>query len=129
MDESENIFKAFLRGLMRQIKAMDEALKARDYAEAEKILNNLQEDIQKDIDEYEPFVGAISKKSPAHEELKKVLKEEIEQNVIWQRDERNESPYYMGVDVGIEAARKLRDIEIKFNKRLLSLVESEEKEE
>lgn len=49
MTEEARIFKGYLRGLMRQLKALREALKNKDYAAAEKLLDNLIEDTEKDI--------------------------------------------------------------------------------
>lgn len=49
MTEESRIFKGYLRGLMRQLKTLREALKNKDYVTAEKLLDNLIEDTEKDI--------------------------------------------------------------------------------
>ena len=47
--EENRIFKAYLRLLFRDLKALKAALKAKDYAEAERLLDGLVEDTQKGI--------------------------------------------------------------------------------
>ena len=51
MDEDKIIFKAYLRGLARQLKAMKAALASKDYDQAEKLLDGLIEDTQKGIED------------------------------------------------------------------------------
>lgn len=51
MSEESKIFKGFLRGLLRQLISMKEALKAGDHDNAEKLLDNLIEDTQKGIED------------------------------------------------------------------------------
>lgn len=51
MDEDKIIFKGYLRGLMRQLKSMKAALKAKDYDQAEKLIDGLIEDTQKGIED------------------------------------------------------------------------------
>ena len=48
--EEEMIFKAYSRALLRDLMAQKEALVSKDYAEAEKILDNLIEDTKKGIE-------------------------------------------------------------------------------
>lgn len=45
------VFKGYLRSLMRQLKALQEALKNKDYSTAEKLINELIEDTQKNIED------------------------------------------------------------------------------
>lgn len=49
--EEERIFKAYLRGLFRELKGMQTALKEKDYAEAERRLDGLIEDTQKGVED------------------------------------------------------------------------------
>ena len=49
--EEKKIFKAYLRGLARNLKAMKEALDTGDYDQAEKLLDELIEDTQKGIED------------------------------------------------------------------------------
>lgn len=49
--EEERIFKAYLRGLFRGLKDLKTALKEKDYAEAERRLDDLIEDTQKGIED------------------------------------------------------------------------------
>lgn len=49
--EEERIFKAYLRGLFRGLKDLKTALKEKDYAEAERWLDDLIEDTQKGIED------------------------------------------------------------------------------
>lgn len=50
MDEKK-IFKAYLRGLTRHLKAMKGALASKDYGRAEKLLDKLIDDTQKGIED------------------------------------------------------------------------------
>lgn len=49
--EESRIFKAYLRGLARDLKALKAALKEKDAAAAEKLLDGLIEDTQKGIED------------------------------------------------------------------------------
>lgn len=49
--EEEKIFKAYQRGLLRQLKALKEALKNGDKEKAEKLLDGLIEDTKADIED------------------------------------------------------------------------------
>lgn len=49
--EEKKIFKAYLRGLTRHLKALKAALASKDYAYAEKLLDDLIEDTQKGIED------------------------------------------------------------------------------
>lgn len=49
--EENRIFKAYLRMLCRDLKALKAALKAKDYAEVERLLDGLVEDTQKGIED------------------------------------------------------------------------------
>ena len=49
--EEKKIFKAYSRMLLRDLQGMKEALEAKDYTEAEKMLDNLIEDTQKGIED------------------------------------------------------------------------------
>lgn len=51
MNEDKLIFKGFLRGLLRQLRAMKVALTSKDYDRAEKLLDELIEDTQKGIED------------------------------------------------------------------------------
>lgn len=51
MNEEKIIFKGYLRGLARQLKAVKEAMTARDYEKAEKLIEDLIEDTQKNIED------------------------------------------------------------------------------
>lgn len=51
MIEEMAVFKGYLRSLMRQLKAMKAALQAKDYEKAEKMLDELMEDTQKNIED------------------------------------------------------------------------------
>ena len=51
MNEETRIFKGYLRGLMRQYKALKAALESKDYEQAEKLLDGLIEDTQKGIED------------------------------------------------------------------------------
>lgn len=45
------VFKSYLRRLIRDLKDLKAALKAKDYAKAEKLVDDLIEDTQKDIED------------------------------------------------------------------------------
>ena len=47
--ELENMYKAYLRGLLRQLERLNSAMGNKDYAEAEKLLAELIEDTKSDI--------------------------------------------------------------------------------
>lgn len=49
--EEEKIFKAYQRGLLRQLKALKEALENGDSETAEKLLDRLIEDTKADIED------------------------------------------------------------------------------
>ena len=49
--EQELIFKAYLRSLARQYKAIQAAIEAHDYQRAEALLNELIEDTRKGIED------------------------------------------------------------------------------
>ena len=49
--EEKMIFKAYLRGLARHLKAMKAALASKDYDQAEKLLDDLIEDTKKGIED------------------------------------------------------------------------------
>lgn len=49
MNEEAKIFKAYQRGLLRQLVTLETALKTEDYEEAEKLLNRLIEDTKEDM--------------------------------------------------------------------------------
>lgn len=51
MNEEANIFKAYQRGLLRQLVALNAALKSKDYEKAEKLLDGLIEDTKADIED------------------------------------------------------------------------------
>ena len=51
MDEENVIFKGYLRALMRQLSRQKEAMQAKDYEKAEKLLDELIEDTQKGIED------------------------------------------------------------------------------
>jgi len=50
--ENEKIFKAFSRMLLRDLKDIKEALQTKDYDKAEKMIDVLIEDTQKDIENW-----------------------------------------------------------------------------
>jgi hypothetical protein len=50
-DEQMAVFKAYLRNLMRQLKALQKALESNDNENAQKILNELIEDTQNSIED------------------------------------------------------------------------------
>lgn len=50
MIEETAIFKSYLRSLMRQLKALKEALHTKDYEKTERLLEALIDDTQKDIE-------------------------------------------------------------------------------
>lgn len=45
------VFKSYLRRLIRDLKDLKAALKAKDYDKAEKLIDDLIEDTQKDIED------------------------------------------------------------------------------
>ena len=45
------VFKSYLRRLIRDLKDLREALKSKDYEKAEKLIDDLIEDTQKDIED------------------------------------------------------------------------------
>lgn len=45
------VFKSYLRKLIRDLKDVKEALKAKDYEEAERLVDILLEDTQNDIED------------------------------------------------------------------------------
>lgn len=49
--EEMAVFKSYLRRLMRDLKDLREALKNKDYEKAEKLIDDLIEDTQKDIED------------------------------------------------------------------------------
>lgn len=51
MAEETRIFKSFLRGLLRHLNALKEALSNEDYEKAETLLDNLIEDTKKGIED------------------------------------------------------------------------------
>lgn len=51
VNEEELIFKAYQRGLLRQLNKQKEAMTGRDYEAAEKLLDDLIADTKADIEE------------------------------------------------------------------------------
>jgi hypothetical protein len=51
MVEEMAVFKGYLRSLMRQLKALKEAINSKDYGRAEKLIDELIEDTQKNIED------------------------------------------------------------------------------
>lgn len=51
MKEETAVFKGYLRSLMRQLKALKEALHKKDYEQAERLVDELMEDTQKNIED------------------------------------------------------------------------------
>lgn len=51
MIEEMAVFKGYLRSLMRQLKALKEALESKDYEKAEKLVSELIEDTQNNIED------------------------------------------------------------------------------
>lgn len=45
------VFKGYLRSLMRQLKALKEAMVAKDFDKAERLLDELIDDTQKNIED------------------------------------------------------------------------------
>jgi len=45
------VFKGYLRSLMRQLKALKEAMVAKDFEKAERLLDELIDDTQKNIED------------------------------------------------------------------------------
>ena len=51
MVEEMAVFKGYLRSLMRQLKALKEAMKNKDYERAERLLDELIEDTQNTLED------------------------------------------------------------------------------
>ena len=51
MVEEMAVFKGYLRSLMRQLQALKEAMQSKDYEKAEKLIDQLIEDTQKNIED------------------------------------------------------------------------------
>ena len=51
MIEEMAVFKSYLRALMRQLKALKEAMDAKDYEKANNLLDELIDDTQKSIED------------------------------------------------------------------------------
>lgn len=51
MIEEMAVFKGYLRSLMRQLKAMKEAMQNKDYEKAERLLDELIEDTKNNIED------------------------------------------------------------------------------
>lgn len=51
MVEEMAVFKGYLRSLMRQLKALKEAMKNKDYEKAERLIDELIEDTQNNIED------------------------------------------------------------------------------
>ena len=51
MVEEMAVFKGYLRSLMRQLKALKEAMKNKDYDTAERLIDELIEDTQNNIED------------------------------------------------------------------------------
>ena len=51
MPEEKAIFKAYQRGLLRRLKALKEAMQAKDYEKAERLIDELIEDTQAGIED------------------------------------------------------------------------------
>lgn len=49
--EEMAVFKSYLRRLMRDLKDLKKAIKEKDLEEAERLINDLIEDTQKDIED------------------------------------------------------------------------------
>lgn len=49
--EEMSVFKGYLRGLMRQLILLKKAIKDKKFEEAEKLVNELIEDTQKNIED------------------------------------------------------------------------------
>ncbi len=49
--EEMAVFKSYLRRLMRDLKDLKEALKNKEYEKAEKLIDDLIDDTQKDIED------------------------------------------------------------------------------
>lgn len=45
------VFKGYLRSLMRQLKALKEAMQSKDFDKAERLLDELIDDTQKNIED------------------------------------------------------------------------------
>lgn len=51
MDEEKAVFKGYLRSLMRQLKALKKALNKKNYEQAERLVDELIEDTQNNIED------------------------------------------------------------------------------
>lgn len=51
MNEEMAVFKAYLRNLMRQLKLLKKAINEKDFGQAEKLVDELIEDTQKNIED------------------------------------------------------------------------------
>lgn len=51
MNEETAVFKGYLRSLMRQLKALKEALDQKNYEQAGRLVDELIEDTQKNIED------------------------------------------------------------------------------
>ena len=51
MIEEMAVFKGYLRSLMRQLKSLKEAIQNKDYEKAEKLIDELIDDTQKNIED------------------------------------------------------------------------------
>ena len=51
MNEEMAVFKGYLRSLMRQLKALKEALNKKDYEQVERLVDELIEDTQNNIED------------------------------------------------------------------------------
>lgn len=49
--EEMAVFKGYLRSLMRQLKLLKEAIKSKDFEKAEKLIDELIEDTQDNIED------------------------------------------------------------------------------
>jgi uncharacterized Rossmann fold enzyme len=49
--ENETVFKSYLRRLMRDLEDLEKAIKGKNLEEAERLISNLIEDTQKDIED------------------------------------------------------------------------------
>ena len=53
MNEENNmsVFKSYLRAILRELKALKEAFQKKDYEKAEKLIDQMIEDVQKGIED------------------------------------------------------------------------------
>ena len=51
MNEEKIMFKGYLRGLARQLKALKGAMRAKDYEKVEELIDDFIEDTQKNIED------------------------------------------------------------------------------